>query len=156
MNRIFITLIFVILSACDVSISQKEEMQLSDLGTDKGRNEAIEVARKFLFMLDLKEFENTWETLSRIIHEKSTKKEWETSIVGIRASMGDPSNRSFLGAAYTNRVSGSPDGDYFLIETKANFTNFGELKEQVWVKKESQKWKIAGYRFEKYVGNIGN
>jgi hypothetical protein len=76
----------------------------------------------------------------------TTQEQFIRSMEGRRAPFGRALSRSFIGAAFTRKLTGSPDGQYESILFRTTFENKKLAAERVILAEESQKWRVVDYR----------
>ncbi|MEP6685340.1 MAG: DUF4019 domain-containing protein [Verrucomicrobiota bacterium] len=75
-----------------------------------------------------------------------TKAQFIRSMQGRRAPFGGALRRTFIGAAFTQKLVGAPDGNYETILFKTFFEHKAIAAERVILAKESGGWKVIEYR----------
>jgi len=65
---------------------------------------------------------------------------------GRRQPFGRVLSRKFIGAAFTRKLTGSPDGHYESILFRASFAHKSVAAERVILSQESDAWRVVDYR----------
>jgi hypothetical protein len=65
---------------------------------------------------------------------------------GRRAPFGRVLSRKFIGAAFTHKMTGSPDGRYESILFRTSFEHKSLAAERLILSHESQEWRVVDYR----------
>jgi hypothetical protein len=65
---------------------------------------------------------------------------------GRRQPFGRVLSRSFIGAAYTRKLTGAPDGQYESILFRTAFANKSVAAERVILSRETEGWQVVDYR----------
>ncbi|MDP9099846.1 MAG: DUF4019 domain-containing protein [Verrucomicrobiota bacterium] len=76
----------------------------------------------------------------------TTEEQFVRSMQGRRQPFGRVLSRNFIGAAYTRKLTGAPDGHYESILFKTSFENKKLAAERVILSRESNGWKVVDYR----------
>jgi Protein of unknown function (DUF4019) len=76
----------------------------------------------------------------------TTQEQFVRSMQGRRQPFGRVLSRNFIGAAYTRKLTGAPDGNYESILFKTSFENKKVAAERVILSRESDGWKVVDYR----------
>ena len=65
---------------------------------------------------------------------------------GRRAPFGKVLSRKFIGAAFTRKLTGAPDGYYESILFRTSFAQKTVAAERVILSRESDGWRVVDYR----------
>ena len=76
----------------------------------------------------------------------TTLEQFVRSMEGRRAPFGRALSRSFIGAAFTRKLTGSPDGQYESILFRTVFENKKLAAERVILAHEGDHWRVVDYR----------
>lgn len=76
----------------------------------------------------------------------TTEEQFIRSMEGRRVPFGRVLSRSFIGAAFTRKLSGSPDGKYESILFRTSFENKKLAAERVILSYEAGQWRVVDYR----------
>ena len=76
----------------------------------------------------------------------TTEEQFIRSMEGRRVPFGRVLSRSFIGAAFTRKLTGSPDGRYESILFRTSFENKKLAAERVILSHESGQWRVVDYR----------
>jgi len=76
----------------------------------------------------------------------TTQEQFVRSMEGRRQPFGRVLSRKFIGAAFTRKLTGAPDGDYESILFRTSFTHKSVAAERVILSHESDRWSVVDYR----------
>jgi hypothetical protein len=80
------------------------------------------------------------------LREATTEAQFIRSMEGRRAPFGKVLSRKFIGAAFTRKLTGSPDGRYESILFKTSFQHKAVAAERIILTHESRQWRVVDYR----------
>ena len=80
------------------------------------------------------------------LRASTTEGQFLRSMEGRRAPFGRVLSRRFIGAAFTRKLTGSPDGRYESILFRTSFEHKALAAERVILTHESRKWRVVDYR----------
>ena len=76
----------------------------------------------------------------------TTEAQFVRSMEGRRQPFGRVHSRVFIGAAYTQKLTGAPDGQYESILFRTSFAQKSGAAERVILSREPDGWRIVDYR----------
>jgi hypothetical protein len=76
----------------------------------------------------------------------TTEEQFIRSMEGRRVPFGRVLSRSFIGAAFTRKLTGSPDGRYESVLFRTSFENKKLAAERIILSHESGQWRVVDYR----------
>jgi len=76
----------------------------------------------------------------------TTQAQFIRSMEGRRVPFGKMLSRTFIGAAYTRKLTGAPDGHYESILFRTSFAHKAVAAERVILSLESGAWRVVDYR----------
>ena len=141
------------LTACQVSFSEGSQQDLPEptAGTPKQQAEAESAARRYLTLIDARQFDKTWEEAGPALKASSSRFVW-TNTLKVASVLKPPSARQVEGFGFTPRVdANAPEGEYVLVQFRSHAGNT-TLIEKVVLQKDQGTWKIGGYFPTKRVG----
>ena len=108
--------------------------------------EARAAASEWLALVDAGSYAPAYALGPARLRAATTEEQFIRSMEGRRAPFGRVLSRSFLGAAYTRKLTGSPDGHYESILFRTSFENKKLAAERVILSRESRGWHVVDYR----------
>ena len=108
--------------------------------------DARAAANQWLALVDAGDYGAAYALESRRLRTATTEEQFRRSMEGRRAPFGKVLSRSFIGAAFTRKITGAPDGRYESIVFRTSFANKSLTAERVILSFESDAWRIADYR----------
>lgn len=141
MKKLFLLLLisFVVNVSCraqnveQVSIKEKIE-------------KAIESSNKWISIVDLGNYGESWETSSELFKRSVTKEDWIKTLKGLRPSFGEVISRDVDSKKYETSLPGAPDGEYVVIVYKTQFKNKEKAFETITPMKDPDgEWRVSGY-----------
>ena len=103
-------------------------------------------ALEWLELLDAKEYEDAYDREPARVRAGGTPRQFVRSMNARRAPFGRTLSRKFIGAAYSQKLTGSPDANYESILFRTSFQHKAVAAERVILLKESGSWKVVDYR----------
>jgi hypothetical protein len=76
----------------------------------------------------------------------TTEEQFIRSMQGRRAPFGKLLSRTFIGAAFTHKLTSAPDGHYESILFRTSFAHKAVAAERVILSLESEGWRVVDYR----------
>jgi hypothetical protein len=109
-------------------------------------SEAKSAALKWLALVDASNYPAAYAMEPARLRAATTQEQFVRSMEGRRAPFGRVLSRSFIGAAFTRKLTGSPDGRYESILFRTSFENKKLTAERVILADESGHWRVVDYR----------
>ena len=109
-------------------------------------NAARSAALKWLELIDAGDYEEAFEREPIRFRISGTQKQFVRRMEGRRAPFGRTVSRTFIGAAFTNKLVGVPDGNYESVVFKTIFEKKSPAAERVILSKEDDRWEVIDYR----------
>jgi hypothetical protein len=144
----FISLSLLIISGCDVSVKQKEDIKTIE-STREEQSNALQATNAFLKKLDEGNYD-IWKDLSASAQKTSSETEWTLLTKTMRKAVGKNIKRESYRFACTDNLPGAPKGRYFIFDINSTY-ELTNVTERVITALENDKWKIAGYHMSKYI-----
>lgn len=145
MKRAFVflaCLCLVLFQACaihrSVSKSQSEKRDRE--------KETRAAALHWLQLVDAGHYAQAYEEEPPRLRASITDAQFIRSMEGRRAPFGKVLSRKFIGAAFTRKLTGSPDGQYESILFRTSFEHKKVAAERVILAYESSQWRVVDYR----------
>jgi len=110
---------------------------------EKAARTAVE---EWLALIDRANYAAAYAREPARLRAATTEEQFVRSMEGRRQPFGRVLSRSFIGAAYTRKLTGAPDGNYESILFKTSFENKKVAAERVILSRESDGWKVVDYR----------
>jgi hypothetical protein len=108
--------------------------------------EARAAATAWLALVDAADYTAAYASEPERLRKPTTEEQFARSMEGRRAPFGRVVSRSFIGAAFTHKLTGSPDGQYESILFRTSFANKSLAAERVILSHESGQWRVVDYR----------
>jgi hypothetical protein len=108
--------------------------------------EARAAALEWLVLIDAADYQQAYESEPARLRAAATQGQFIRSMEGRRAPFGKVLARSFIGAAFTRKLTGSPDGSYESILFRTSFENKKLAAERVILGQEAGQWRVVDYR----------
>jgi hypothetical protein len=109
-------------------------------------SEAKRAALEWLALVDAANYPAAYGMEPARLRAATTQQQFVRSMEGRRAPFGRVLSRSFIGAAFTRKLTGSPDGRYESILFRTSFENKKVTAERVILAEESGHWRVVDYR----------
>src|SRR5437773_11573073 len=109
-------------------------------------NDARTAALHWLQLVDAGDYAQAYEEESRRLRTSTTEGQFLRSMEGRRAPFGRVLSRKFIGAAFTHKLTGSPDGRYERILFRTSFQHKTLAAERVILTDEAHQWRVVDYR----------
>jgi Protein of unknown function (DUF4019) len=103
-------------------------------------------ALEWLALVDAGNYAEAYAMEPARLRAATTEEQFIRSMEGRRVPFGRVLSRSFIGAAFTRKLSGSPDGRYESILFRTSFENKKLAAERVILSHESGHWRVVDYR----------
>jgi hypothetical protein len=144
MKRAFVFLTclgFILLQGCAMH-------SVSKILAEKRAREkdARAAALYWLQLVDAGNYAQAYETEPARLRASTTDAQFARSMEGRRAPFGRVLSRKFIGAAFTRKLTGSPDGRYESILFRTSFQHKALAAERVILAHESSQWRVVDYR----------
>ena len=109
-------------------------------------HEARAAALHWLQLVDAGDYAQAFEEEPARLRASTTAAQFTRSMEGRRAPFGRVLSRKFIGAAFTRKLTGSPDGRYESILFRTSFEHKAVAAERVILSHESSKWRVVDFR----------
>jgi hypothetical protein len=103
-------------------------------------------ALEWLALVDAANYGPAYEMEPARLRASTTQEQFVRSMEGRRAPFGRVLSRSFIGAAFTRKLTGSPDGSYESILFRTAFEHKAVAAERVILSHEGGGWRVVDYR----------
>jgi hypothetical protein len=108
--------------------------------------EARAAALHWLQLVDAGDYAPAYEEEAARLRTTTTEAQFIRSMEGRRAPFGRVLSRKFIGAAFTRKLTGSPDGRYESILFRTSFQHKALAAERVILTHEARQWRVVDYR----------
>jgi Protein of unknown function (DUF4019) len=108
--------------------------------------EASAAASHWLRLVDAGDYAQAYEQEPARLRTSTTEAQFIRSMEGRRAPFGRVLSRKFIGAAFSRKLTGSPDGRYESILFRTSFEHKALAAERVILTQESLQWRVVDYR----------
>ena len=109
-------------------------------------NEARTAATDWLALIDNVDYAAAYAREPKRLRAATTEEQFVRSMESRRAPFGKMMTRNFIGAAFTHKLNGAPDGHYESILFRTAFTNKTVAAERVILSYEADAWRVVDYR----------
>ncbi len=103
-------------------------------------------ALEWLALVDAGSYSTAYAMEPACLRAATTEEQFIRSMEGRRAPFGRVVSRSFIGAAFTRKLSGAPDGRYESILFRTSFENKKLAAERVILSYDANQWRVVDYR----------
>ncbi|MEY2489539.1 MAG: hypothetical protein QOC70_1481 [Verrucomicrobiota bacterium] len=103
-------------------------------------------ALHWLQLVDAGDYTQAYEEEPARLRASTTDAQFIRSMEGRRAPFGRVLSRKFIGAAFTRKLTGSPDGRYESILFRTSFEHKALAAERVILAHEARQWRVVDYR----------
>src|SRR3979411_404941 len=108
--------------------------------------EARTAALEWLGLIDAGDSARAYAEEPARLRAATTEGQFSRSMEGRRAPFGRVLSRKFIGAAFTRKLTGSPDGRYESILFRTSFQHKALAAERVILIDEARQWRVVDYR----------
>ena len=108
--------------------------------------EARGAAEEWLALIDAEKYSAAYAIESARLRAATTEGQFVRSMQGRRQPFGSVVSRRFIGAAYTRKLTGAPDGHYESILFRTSFAQKSVAAERVILSREKDGWRVVDYR----------
>jgi hypothetical protein len=108
--------------------------------------EARTAAEAWLDLIDAGDYAAAYGREPGRLRAATTEEQFVRSMEGRRAPFGKLLSRTFIGAAFTRKLTGAPDGHYESILFRTSFAHKTVAAERVILNLESEDWRVVDYR----------
>ena len=136
--------LLLMLAGCTVSFPPPQQADLPEpsAGSPSQQAEAAAAAREYLAMIDIGDYDETWERSGSALRDTTNRFVWTNMLKATRRSLGIDADRQVDGS--TQPDAGVPVGEYVLVQFKSKSGN-ATATEKVVMQREQGAWKIVGY-----------
>lgn len=103
-------------------------------------------ATHWLALIDAGDYPAAYALEPDRLRAATTQAQFNRSMEGRRAPFGKMLSRNFIGAAFTRKLTGSPDGHYESILFRTSFAHKSVAAERIILSLESDAWRVVDYR----------
>ena len=108
--------------------------------------EARAAALEWLALVDAANYPAAYALEPDRLRKTTSEEQFVRSMEGRRAPFGRVLSRSFIGAAFTKKLTGAPDGRYESILFRTSFANKNLAAERVILSHDAGQWRVVDYR----------
>jgi len=108
--------------------------------------EARAAAEEWLALIDAAKYPAAYALEPPRLRAATTEEQFVRSMEGRRQPFGRVLSRVFIGAAYTRKLTGAPDGHYESILFRTAFAHKSAAAERVILSREADGWRVVDYR----------
>jgi hypothetical protein len=100
----------------------------------------------WLALIDAGDYPRAYAGEPARLRAATTLDQFTRSMEGRRAPFGQVLSRKFIGAAFTSKLTGSPDGRYESILFRTSFDHKKLAAERVIMTHDDEQWRVVDYR----------
>lgn len=145
MPRILILLSWLAIGFSTGCASHRSASQPADEKKSREK-EARTAAEDWLALIDGGDYPAAYALEPARLRKAASPEQFVRSMETRRQPFGRVLSRKFIGAAYTRKLTGSPDGSYESILFRTSFANKSVAAERVILSRESDGWRVVDYR----------
>jgi hypothetical protein len=108
--------------------------------------EARAAAEGWLALIDAAQYATAYASEPARLRAATTQEQFIRSMEGRRQPFGRVLSRKFIGAAFTRKLTGAPDGQYESILFRTSFAHKAVAAERVILSHELGEWRVVDYR----------
>ncbi len=113
---------------------------------DEITSHAIEVAEKWLQIVDGGDYSGGWKEAASLMRKAVTEDQLTQSLSAVRDPLGKVESRSVETASYETTLPGAPDGEYVVIQFNSSFEHKKSAVETVTPMHDTDgEWRVSGY-----------
>ena len=132
----------VVLPSC--ALHRSAEKSLAEKRTRE--KETRSAATEWLDLVDSADYSAAYAREPKRLRAATTQEQFVRSLESRRAPFGKILSRIFIGAAFTRKINGAPDGRYESILFRTSFAHKSVAAERVILSFESDAWRVVDYR----------
>ena len=106
---------------------------------------AVKIAESWLQGIDQGRYADSWSGAAPQFQAAVTAQQWAAQLHIWREPMGKLLSRQLASAKYYTQLPGAPDGQYWIIQEQASFSNKQSAVETVTLMRAGDEWRPAGY-----------
>jgi uncharacterized protein DUF4019 len=144
MNRGLVFFTFLVLLSLQGCATRSTSKTVSEKRTRE--SEARTAVMSWLQLVDAGDYTQAYEAEPARLRAATTDAQFIRSMEGRRVPFGRVLSRKFIGAAFTKKLTGSPDGHYESILFRTSFEHKALAAERVILSHESHQWRVVDYR----------
>ncbi|MEY2499457.1 MAG: hypothetical protein QOD12_3013 [Verrucomicrobiota bacterium] len=138
---LFVCLPLILLQGCTFHSVSKSRAQKRER-----EKEARTAALDWLALIDAGDYPRAYAGEPARLRAATTLDQFTRSMEGRRAPFGQVLSRKFIGAAFTSKLTGSPDGRYESILFRTSFDHKKLAAERVIMTHDDEQWRVVDYR----------
>jgi hypothetical protein len=108
--------------------------------------DARAAAEQWLALIDAANYAAAYNAELPRLRAATTPEQFVRSMEGRREPFGRVLSRKFIGAAFTRKMTGAPDGRYESILFRTSFAHKSVAAERVILSHEKSEWRVVDYR----------
>lgn len=106
---------------------------------------AQDVAQRWMVLVDAGNHDASWEAAASTFRAAVTKEQWASLVQGARAPLGALKTRTLSSTNQTRSLPGFADGDYVVLQYRADYANRDGTTETLVVMRDTDGWKVTTY-----------
>lgn len=133
---------FALFAGCAIQRSMSRSLEEKRVR----EKEARAAAEQWLALIDAANYAAAYALELQRLRAATTEEQFIRSMEGRRQPFGRVLSRVFIGAAYTRKLTGAPDGHYESILFRTAFAHKSTAAERVILSRETEGWRMVDYR----------
>lgn len=103
-------------------------------------------ALSWLALIDAGKYPESWSSAASLFRQKVSQATWQSSVAGVRDSLGALQSRTLRSATPKDSLPGAPDGHYVVLQFDATFAHKANAVETVTPMMDTDgQWHVSGY-----------
>lgn len=110
------------------------------------KEDAANAVKQWLALVDAGKYRESWKEASTYFKKKVDSDKWVKSVREAREPLGEVKSRILKISHRVSSIPGAPEGDYFIMRYRTDFTGREDAIETITVIMDvDARWRIAGY-----------
>jgi hypothetical protein len=133
---------------CEAKKTSEDSSKDVDVKIDNSpaEKDAIVTAKSWLALIDLQEYDKSWDEAAEIFQKALPKEQWVSTIENVKLNFGKAIKRELISATYKTTLPGAPDGKYVIIQFKTKFEKKESAVETITpMQGNDGEWRVSGY-----------
>jgi Protein of unknown function (DUF4019) len=139
---LLLCLSFALFEGCAIQRSMSRSLEEKRVR----EKEARLAAEQWLGLIDAANYSAAHALEVQRLRAATMEEQFVRSMEGRRQPFGRVLSRVFIGAAYTRKLTGAPDGHYESILFRTAFAHKSAAAERVILSREAEGWRVVDYR----------
>ncbi len=106
---------------------------------------ADQAAGKWLALVDARDYDEAWRRAAGLFKLQVGIEQWRHAVSAARTPLGSMISRKLVAANYVTSLPGAPDGEYVVLQYRAEFDRKKSAVETVTPMLDNGSWRVSGY-----------